>query len=104
MTKLERVYEKRFYDVMRNNNLHGDVVATEDNSLGLIKVEVTIHWGDWKHDHAALNHVINTEFNPTDYYQETIEEDGSDCYSAIHTYIFEGAAEKKPLVFELQEE
>lgn len=51
---------------------------------------IDIHWGDWKHDHlyvkwkakealAARGLLVVREDS------EVTEEDGSDCYSAIHT-------------------
>ena len=49
------------------------------------KVAVTIEWGDWKHDHfwcADLMGYIGYEETKS----KVTEEDGSDCYSAIHYF------------------
>lgn len=49
-------------------------------------VKVEICWGDWKHDHGRCRHLMGK----IGYIRQTIEvteEDGSDCFSAVHTYI-----------------
>lgn len=49
------------------------------------KVAVTIEWGDWKHDHfwcGDLMGYIGYEQTKS----KVTEEDGSDCYSAIHYF------------------
>lgn len=50
-------------------------------------VKVDITWGDWKHDHLFVDHVFTTILGAKHYSTEVTEEDGSDTYSAIHTYI-----------------
>lgn len=48
-------------------------------------IEVSVDWGDWKHDHLFLRYIMRKN-----HYRETnvvvTEEDGSDAYSAIHTF------------------
>lgn len=47
---------------------------------------VHISWGDWKHEHLRCDYLmeqIGYECTGT----ITTEEDGGDCYSAIHKYV-----------------
>ena len=53
------------------------------------KLMVSIHWGDWKHDHLFVRDIIPTTFPNSRYISGTVtEEDGSDCYSAEHCFYF----------------
>lgn len=48
-------------------------------------INVLISWGDWKHEHmwaTTLMHFLGYKQHK----EIVIEEDGSDCYSARHTY------------------
>ena len=54
-------------------------------------ITVSIEWGDWKHQHLRAKYLINNKFGlecaascPTD--SCSTEENGSDCYSAIHFF------------------
>ena len=53
-----------------------------------------IHWGDWKHDHIRLWYLVNEFFRDRGYIiereVEVTDEDGSDTYSAEHTFIIQG--------------
>ena len=54
---------------------------------------VTIHWGDWKHDHWRCDNLIEEFAKAHDIVLanktcDIIDEDGSDCYSARHYYVF----------------
>ncbi len=49
---------------------------------------VDISWGDWKHDHIYAD-IKMREAGYFPVSEEVTEEDGSDCYSAIHYYIKE---------------
>ena len=53
-----------------------------------ILADVSIHWGDWKHDHLYCDELMsNLGF---DYDGEDVtDEDGSDCFSAIRHYRYE---------------
>ena len=66
--------------------------------IDVIKIEIEISWGDWKHEHKRLDYVmfdIIYEYNPklvSNYYmtgEEITDEDDSDTYSSIHKYIIE---------------
>lgn len=67
-------------DIFKRHELYHDYSITSPS-----KVEVHIEWGDWKHEHGALNQIMNLNgFRQVE--ERVTEEDGSDCYSAIHTY------------------
>ena len=56
---------------------HGGVIAAE------------IQWGDWKHSHLRLKWLVKEKFpDMRGVETEVTEEDGSDCYSAIHRFCF----------------
>ena len=87
----KEVYEvcKKVTKYLAENKLWCDVYPYGSD---LPVVEVAINWGDWKHEHLRCKwlmeqigaHVIKTEVT---------EENGSDCYSAIHYfYVREVAA------------
>ena len=52
-------------------------------------VAVEICWGDWKHDHLRLKWLVRERFPEMRGVESFVtEEDGSDCYSAIHRFYF----------------
>lgn len=66
--------------ILKKGKLHGEVDIYPNG-----EVSVLIEWGDWKHDHAYLRYQMQQNgFTETD--ENVTEEDGSDCYSAIHTF------------------
>lgn len=73
-----REIERLLYD----NSICANV--WENKTLGTIQVE--IEWGDWKHDHARAEWLIQ-ENGYKHIGTDVTEEDGSDCYSAIHYFI-----------------
>ena len=67
--------EKRYYEVWYNDD----------------SILVEVNWGDWKHDHRWLDYFVKKVLKDEGYdatvsVQET-EEDGTDCYSAIHSFL-----------------
>ena len=52
------------------------------------KVFAEIPWGDWKHEHLFCDCLMEALGYKKKYVNVT-EEDGSDCYSAIHCYVKE---------------
>ena len=71
----------------------------EENKLGyewidqyqdLPVVEISILWGDWKHDHGRLKYLMGKVFGIENCYlgQEVTEENGSDCLSAVLRFGF----------------
>ena len=54
-----------------------------DYSLNTLCID--IEWGDWKHDHLYLKYKMEQKgFVQID--EILTEENGSDCYSALHIY------------------
>jgi hypothetical protein len=49
------------------------------------KVEVDIDWGDWKHEHAYCDYLME-QIGYICVKEMVTNEDGSDCYSATHIY------------------
>ena len=76
----EKGETSRISQFLYDNGVDGEV-SSSDN-----KVYVYISWGDWKHDHMWCQELMRylgykrVSFDVTD-------EDGSDCFSAEHTYI-----------------
>ena len=79
-------YTKRYigdtiHSFLNDNGVWADVYCQTDDN-----VVVNIDWGDWKHDHMWCQDLMGylgykrVSFDITD-------EDGSDCFSAEHTYI-----------------
>lgn len=52
-------------------------------------VEISVHDGDWKHEHLGLQRLMEKN-GFTFMGKEITGEDGSDCYSAVHTYMYIG--------------
>ena len=78
--------EKKINKLMRENNIFGEMVDCNADAK-MIAVEIT--WGDWKHEHLRLDWLMTEDFsNLRSIHNQTTEEDGSDCYSAIHYYYF----------------
>lgn len=70
--------------IMEKHHIIGEIVEDTDNV-----VAVEISWGDWKHEHARLRWLVLNEMRNVQRYEETTtEEDGADCYSAIHKFVF----------------
>lgn len=71
-------------------DLYADVCVKE--LLGdVLIVEVDINWGDWKHEHLKAKLLMvdiadELGCRLLDSYENVTEEDGSDCYSAVHTF------------------
>lgn len=66
---------------LEDNGCYNDGVYT--NSEGVTSVEIS--WGDWKHSFIWLDTLmgyIGYKFDN----EEVTEENGSDCYSAIHYF------------------
>lgn len=79
MSKADKIQE-----IIRKNNLRGDV---EEQSESVVTVD--IRWGDWKHEHGRLRYLVGQEMPELKKVESyTTEDDGSDCYSAIHWFYF----------------
>jgi hypothetical protein len=67
--------------ILRQNNVYHDIYVNCDGTIG-----VEVVWGDWKHDHIYLDKIMQKNgYKLID--ETTTEEDGSDTYSAIHTFV-----------------
>lgn len=76
--------QKKIYDLIKENHLFGEIVEEKENMIA-----IEISWGDWKHDHLRLNWIMQENFPEIKKIDTfTTEEDGSDCYSAIHYFYF----------------
>ena len=64
------------------NNVWG--TAYQYHTLPVIAVEIS--WGDWKHAHWRTDYLME-ELGFQKIKVDVTEEDGSDCYSAIHYYM-----------------
>lgn len=51
-------------------------------------VAVKIDRGDWKHDHLRLKLLVKEQLQSISCVSEVTQEDGSDCFSAIHRFVF----------------
>ena len=50
------------------------------------EILVCISWGDWKHHHLACEQIMK-RLGYIQVQEIITEDDGSDCYSAEHTFI-----------------
>ena len=65
--------------ILKNGEMHGEVDIYPNGEISIL-----IEWGNWKHEHGYLRYLMQQNgFTETD--ENVTEEDGSDCYSAIHT-------------------
>ena len=67
--------------ILDNDNLSAEV--WEERGM----LQVTINWGDWKHDHLRAKYLLEQN-GFKEVIENVIEEDGSDCYSAEHYFIY----------------
>lgn len=72
---------------LKENNLS---VESIEQYQSLPVVEIAISWGDWRHDHGRLKYLMGEKFEKENIYfgGEVTEENGSDCYSAVHRFGF----------------
>lgn len=72
--------QEKIEDVFKRHDIEYDYDVTSKSEC-----EISINWGDWKHDHAYMDYLMKVNgFVKTN--EEITEEDGSDCYSSIHFY------------------
>ena len=84
--KLRKLQEK-VENILRENEVYSYELDFDLNLENVVHIEV--EWGDWKHDHLRLKWIME-KYSFRYIGEEVTEEDGSDCYSAIHTYIYCG--------------
>ena len=66
--------------ILRERGLYPDIDELVDDTI-----VVTIEWGDWKHEHGYLKYIM-AEIGFQHISSNTIESEGSDCYSAEHRF------------------
>lgn len=72
--------EKTLQELSRSEDFLFDYSITSETEC-----EVLIEWGDWKHEHGYLDYLMKKNgFIKVD--EKITEEDGSDCFSAIHYF------------------
>ena len=82
-----RELQEKVENILRENEVYSYELDFDLNLENVVYIEV--EWGDWKHDHLRLKWIM--EKHSFRYMGEDVtEEDGSDCYSAVHTYIYCG--------------
>ena len=75
----------RIYTYLHDNGFYDDGVWDE-RILDTKLICIGVSWGDWKHDHLWLDALM--EHLGYDCFGVIVtEENGSDCYSANHTYV-----------------
>lgn len=82
-TIVKQVAEKEYktiYDMLRENDADFDEIYQSEE-----QVEISVTWGDWKHSHAHLDHLMR-EIGYRLIDERVTETDNSDCYSSIHIY------------------
>lgn len=76
---------KELNKYLAENNFSEGAFTITDNTIGM-----EISWGDWKHDHLRANYLVGQFLEKKRiyamHYERTTEEDGSDTYSADHTW------------------
>lgn len=78
----EKAADYMIHDFLNDNGVWADVYSQMEGNI----VIVNIDWGDWKHSHLWARDLMSY----LGYVQVGVvvtEEDGSDCYSAEHTYV-----------------
>lgn len=90
---MEDLLQQELTNALEKAGVYGELCATQNRRIGVpcFKVELSIEWGDWKHSHIAANCVVEGYAKANGYIftnngEEIFEEDGTDCYSALHTY------------------
>lgn len=85
MTTKEIVEKLNAY-LKENNFSHSVWQGGKEN-----EIQTEIIWGDWKHDHLRVKYLVNQFMRTIGHtvaipHEVVTEQDGSDCYSAIHTW------------------
>jgi hypothetical protein len=84
--KLKKLQEK-VETILRDNKVYSYELDFDLDNDKVVYIE--LEWGDWKHDHLCLKWLMEKN-GFTQIGENVTEEDGSDCYSAVHTFIYFG--------------
>ncbi len=79
---MEKICYDNIYNVLNANRLYGEIDIDETEHT----VSISISWGDWKHEHLRLDNLMQKHFSVVMIGENVTESDGSDCYSAVHSY------------------
>ena len=85
----------RYFD--ENKLYPEDIRETYDDLHDITYIVVSIHWGDWKHEHKRCDWLMSDLGYVFMDAVET-EEDGSDCYSADRYYLSSADYDKSYLM------
>lgn len=80
----ETELQMRVWNLLSSHQMYYSISVINSSS-----VEISVEDGDWKHEHLGLQRLME-ENGFTLVCRENTREDGSDCYSAIHTYMYIG--------------
>jgi hypothetical protein len=81
----EKQGTSRIHQFLYDNGVYSEVwsaIGGDDDKA----VYVSISWGDWKHEHGWCSDLMRY-LGYVKVGEVVTEEDGSDCYSAEHTYV-----------------
>ena len=70
---------QELYQHLKSKGLYCEIHNANDFLL------ISVEWGDWKHEHLYLEHIM-AELGYVLISKKITDEDGSDCYSADHYY------------------
>lgn len=82
MKNVNKIKEK-IKNIFATNGINHEWWVQDDGN-----VVVSVFWGDWKHDHAALENLMNKN-NFALIERIITEEDGTDAYSAEYVFKYE---------------
>lgn len=75
--------ESELYKVLGEQGFgSADIIDFDDEGC-----DILIEWGDWKHDHICLQYVMQ-EYGYNQVDERVTQEDGSDCYSSVHSFTY----------------
>lgn len=74
--------EERIQNFLDDNGVWAEVYQVS----GTTAIAVDISWGDWKHEHLWCRDLMNF-LGYAEIGSKVTEENGSDCYSAIHYFL-----------------
>ena len=73
--------ESELYKVLGEQGFgSADIIDFDDKGC-----DILITRGDWKHDHICLQYVMQ-EHGYSQVDERVTQEDGSDCYSSVHSF------------------
>lgn len=71
---------QEIYNKLKEYDIYPEIYEGNDGVI-----VICVEWGDWKHEHALLDHIMaEMDFMLID--TKITNSDGSDCYSADHYY------------------